>query len=112
MVEPRLCEQAQKNKVPAGVAARLALLGHASMLLRRWHLRAEFRRLLPGRLASSKYGQLLRTTLAEWRVSLENSTARRKQGLRKLMAQAAEHDRTHIALPHAWLDWCAPPRLP
>ena len=82
--------EASKGRPPPGVVSRLAFLGIASMLLQRWRARAEFSRLLPGRLVRAKYGQILRTALADWRAYLEDSTPRRKEGLRKLLAQAAE----------------------
>ena len=105
---------AAKGQISSGAAGKIVFLGAAAMLLRRWRKRAAFKKALPSHLRTMPYGRLLRKAIGEWRTNLEDSTARRKEGIRKLVAVGAAHYATRIALPNAWLCWCVSPatRLP
>jgi hypothetical protein len=97
----------QRGKVASGVVAKIVFWGHAAYLMRRWRKRAAFKKALPAHMRRMPYGKLLQKAVREWRAHLEDTTARRKAGIRRLVEQGAEHYRRKVALPNAWHSWCA-----
>lgn len=96
----------KKGQLAEGVVAKIIFWGEAARRLRKWRKLAAFRKQLPKHLRTMPYGRLLKKALDEWRTNLQDTTARRRAGIRKLVQQGAEHYRRRVALPNAWLSWC------
>ena len=94
-----------KGGANPAVVAKIIFLGNAALLLRRWRSRSGYAK--PPYSRSLPYSRLLKKALDEWKENLQDTTARRKAGIAKLVAQGAAFHARRIALPRAWMSWYA-----
>ena len=93
-----------RGGVAVGVASKAILLERAARLLHLWNHRAQFEKKAPAIMVQLTYGRIISAALAAWRESIRGPQEARA-AMRRMMAEACEHHRQRVELPHAWREW-------